>query len=259
MAPVIYVIDLESSPWSAYCYGSMHEPIVIQITDYTQILSMAWRKHGEKKTRYIGQNQLLGYVPGELNDRELVEQICDILKDADYIVGHNGDQFDIKLIRERVMFHRLPPFPDIPTFDTKKMVKTTSHLPSNKLQIVTEFLGNGGKLAHNGTDLFINCMKGDEKAWKINEKYNKQDVDITYQDFLDILPYSKLTSAQQAFGDGIRCKNPQCLSLNLQKSKLRKVVGGYKQQYQCQDCHGYVTATKKQTADIAHLEYCDKI
>jgi hypothetical protein len=161
----------------------------------------------------------------------------------------------MKVIKERTMFHKLPPFPEVHTLDTKKLIKSTSRLPSNKLQHVTEFFGNGGKMEHSGTDTFVGCMKGDQKAWATNKKYNIHDVDINYADFLDMLPYVKLNNNQKAFGDGIRCKNPTCLSLHVTKSKKRKVVGGYKMQYQCQECGSYTTASKLETKAI---EYADE-
>lgn len=250
MKPNIYVIDIESSPATALFYGSIYEPVIVRVVDTMQILSIAIQKYGEKKIEYYAQNTVGGYKYGKINDKRLLQVIAEKLKDADFICGHNLDQFDIPVIKERTIFHRLPAFPNIPTLDTKKLIKTTSRLPSNKLQHVTEFLGNGGKLEHGGTDLFIRCMEGDEKAWKLNEKYNKQDVAITMKDLENMLPYVRLTTAQQAFGDGIKCKNPICLSLDLKKSKLRKVVGGWKQQYQCKKCGSYVSANKKQTDSI---------
>ena len=56
-----------------------------------------------------------------------------------------------------------------------------------------------------------------------------------------ILPYVKLSKNQKVFSTNISCDNPLCLSNNLVKSKLRKVVGGWKQQYQCKDCGCYKT------------------
>ena len=232
MKPNIYIIDIETSPAMALFYGSIYEPVIVKIVDTMQILSIAIRKHGEKKTKYFAQNELPGYKKGKLNDKKLLEIISEQLKDADYIIAHNGDQFDIKIIKERAMFHKLPPFPDIPTFDTKKLIKTTSKLPSNKLQHVTEFFNNGGKIQHSGADLFIGCMNGDEKAWALNKKYNIHDVDITYKDFIAMLPYVKLNNAQKAFGDGIKCKNPLCLSWKVQSRGKIKVIGGYKLRFQ---------------------------
>lgn len=239
--PVIGIVDLETSPWGALCYGTTYEPVVVKINFFETILSMAHRVYGEKTCYYVAQNKLKGYKKGVVNDRDLMIEISKIINEYDYIVGHNLDQFDIKMIKERIMFHRLPPIKDIICLDTKKLMKSMTKLPNNKLDTLTQFLGNGGKLKHNGTDLFIGCMNGDEKSWKVNEKYNKQDVNITYKDLEDLMPYIKLTNPQKVFTSDITCDNPLCLSNHLTKSKKRKVAGGWRMQYQCQKCGSYKT------------------
>ena len=55
------VIDIETSAWEALCYGNIYEPIVVKLKTNTQILSMAYRKVGEHKTHYIGQNSFKSY------------------------------------------------------------------------------------------------------------------------------------------------------------------------------------------------------
>lgn len=240
------VIDIETSPQKVLMYGNIYEPVVVKILEYTQILSMAWREVGSKKTYYIGQNKLKGYKAGVNNDKNLVIKITNILKDFDYIVGHNSDNFDIKVIKERIMYHRLPALPEIYALDTKKLYKKVSKLPSNQLKHVSEFMGNGSKLKHNGVDMFLGCANGNKEDWKVNEKYNKKDVDITYADFIDVLPYVKLPNyfIYMNKESGLNCSNPNCLSYNLAKSKTRKVVNGWKMQYQCRDCGHYTTDTK---------------
>jgi DNA polymerase elongation subunit (family B) len=242
--PIIYVIDIETSPAKVQMYGNIYEPVVVKILEFEQILSIAIRKFGENKSRYIGQNTIKGYKPGVNNDKNLLIKITEELKDADFIVGHNLDDFDVKKIKERIMFHRLPPFPEIPSLDTKKLIKSSSKLPSNKLDHVTQFLGNGGKISHNGVGLFTACADGDKKAWKVNEEYNKRDVDITYKDLEDIMPYVKLPNTYSRINADINCSNVLCLSTHLTKSKLRRVTNGWKQQYQCTDCGKYTTDSK---------------
>lgn len=239
------VIDIETSPTKVLMYGNIYEPVVVKILDHTQILSMAYRRIGENKTHYIGQNSFGSYKKGKLNDKCLLVAISEVLKDADYIVGHNSDNFDIKTIKERIIYHRLSPLPDIPSLDTKKLIKGVTKLPSNKLQHVTEFLKNGGKMPHGGMDMFIGCMAGDEKEWKMNEKYNKQDVDITYKDFIDILPYVKLPNTYSRMNNkDVNCSNPTCKSLNLVLHKKRRRVNGFVNQYQCNECGRYTTDTR---------------
>lgn len=246
--PKILFLDIETSPWLSLCYGTIWEPIVVKILKYTQILSVSYRWYGEKKVHHIAQNQFKSYKPGILNDKELLIEISKIINQADYGVAHNGDNFDWKIIMERIVYHRLPPIPHIPTLDTKKLIKSISKLPSNKLTHTSVFLGNGEKLKHEGMDLFVGCMDGNPQSWKTNEKYNNKDVDIMYSDFEDIMPYVKLPNTYARINTDkthlLNCSNPICLSTDLKPSKQRRVVNGWKQQFQCEDCGRYTTDSR---------------
>lgn len=240
--PLIATLDFETYPAEVLMYGNTWEPVIVKINRFQSILSMAY-KIGDSKTKYIGLNTIHGYKKGDLDDKKLVLEVLEILKGVDIIVGQNSDDFDIKILKERLMFHNLPPLPeDIISLDTKKLYKKVSRLPNNKLDTIGQFTGVGTKLKHQGTDLFIDCGRGDEKAWKINEKYNKKDVDLTYSILQKVLPYVTLQAKQSAFSEDIQCSNPLCLSHNLTKSKRRRVTGGYKVQYQCKDCGKYTTS-----------------
>jgi len=245
--PVIITGDIETYPAKVLMYGNTYEPVIVKILEFQSILSFSY-KIGDGKTKYIGLNTIKGYKAGDRNDKKLMIEISKIMNEADYFCGQNSDDFDIKIIKERIMFHKLPPLrPDISTLDTKKLYKQVSKLPNNKLNTISQFNGVGEKTKHTGTDLFIDCGNGDPKAWKTNEIYNKHDVDITYADLQCVLPYVKLTKPQIVFTKNIQCSNPLCLSHNLRvHDKKRRVVGGWKIQFQCQDCGRYTTDTQKQ-------------
>lgn len=237
--PKIATIDIETYPAEVLMYGQTYEPVIVKINRFQSILSMAY-KIGDRKTKYIGLNTIKGYKKGDLDDKKLMLEILDVLKDVDIIIGQNSDEFDIKIIKERLMFHNLPALSNnIITYDTKKLFKKVSRLPNNKLDTIGQFTGVGEKLKHQGVDLFISCGAGDEKAWRINERYNKKDVDLAYEALKKVLPYVKLSPSQTSFSKNLQCSNPTCLSKNVIKSKLRKVVGGWKQQYQCKKCGHY--------------------
>ena len=242
--PRIISYDLEVSPGLYRCYGNIWELIVVEIVEFEQILAMSYQIVGEDKIRYIGQNTLPGYIPGINDDKELVKEIVKILNNCDYRAGQNIDAYDEKMVQQRAMFHRLPALEVVPTFDTKKLYKGIARLPSNKLDHIVLFMRGGGKIDHNGTNLFTACAKGDPKAWALNRKYNMHDVRITSQILEDVLPYAKLTKAQQAYSCDIQCQNPNCLSYNLMTHKKRKVKGGWRQQLQCRDCGSYTTNPK---------------
>jgi len=236
-------IDIETYPSKVLIYGNTYEPIVVKILSFEKILSMSYKLNNEK-TKYVGLNTIKGYKKGNLNDKKLLIEISKIFNSLNsdfYIVGHNSDSFDITKIKERILFHRLPPLQDLPSLDTKKLYKKVSKLPNNKLNTISQFMGNGSKIEHSGVSLFMNCGKGDMKAWKVNEKYNTQDVDITYKDLVDVMPYVKASNIYSRANADITCSNPLCLSTHVIKRGVRRVLNGYRQQYQCKKCGHYQT------------------
>src|SRR5690606_36182950 len=46
------------------------------------------------------------------DDKFLIEQFVEVLNEADLSVGHNGDRFDLKWIKTRALFHRIPMLPN---------------------------------------------------------------------------------------------------------------------------------------------------
>ncbi len=242
--PIIVTADIETYPSKVLMYGNTWDAIVVKILTFQSILSFSY-KINNGKTKYIGLNTIKGYKKGDLNDKKLLIEISKVLQGIDYFAGQNSDNFDIKIINERLMFHKLPPLPDnIGTLDTKKLYKKVSRLPNNKLDTIGLFNGIGQKLEHNGVDLFIKCGEGEEKAWKLNRRYNMRDVDLTYDILQRVLPYTKLANQQKVFSENIQCSNPLCLSFDLIKAKRRRVTNGWKQQYQCKACGKYTQSRK---------------
>ena len=92
---------------------------------------------------------------------------------------------------------------------------------------------------------YIARTKNDGRSTKESIKgYMEDSRNMARKDFIDMLPYIKLTPKQTAFSEDIQCSNPDCLSHNLTRSKNRKVVGGWNVQYQCKDCGRYTTKKK---------------
>lgn len=238
----IATIDCETYPATVLMYGNTFEPVIVKQVSFEVILSCSI-KINDGPVKYYGLDTMPGYKKGSLDDRELLKKISPILNSVDYRCGHNSDDFDIRKIKERLIFHRLPPLADIPSLDTKKLYKQVSKLPNNKLNTISQFNGIGEKIKHEGVDLFIACGEGDPKAWAKNRKYNKHDVLLTWENLKIVLPYVKLPHARQLNAETMNCPSPTCGG-KMYKSKLRNRVDGKVQQWQCGNCGRYHTPNK---------------
>jgi len=240
--PKILVIDYETSPQLGYFWGSIWETNIVEIVEYEQIISASWMWSDEKEVHVKCQADFKSYRAGDFDDEALLKHLLPIFNQADIIVGHNSDQFDMKVFNTRLAFHGLPPLGVDKTFDTKKFSKSLMHLPSNKLNDIAKFFGIGEKYHHSGFDMWLMCKAGAKKAWKEMKTYNAQDVLLTNKIFLKLLPYMKLTGDYSKLdGKRINCANPTCGSLTMVSSKLRRVRNGHRRQYQCVKCGHYYT------------------
>lgn len=241
--PVVLSLDYETSPQKGYFFGSIWETNIIEVIEHTSILCVGY-KFDDGPVKIIGQNDFKGYKKGILNDEALVRFFAPILKKADVVSAHNGDNFDIKVFNTRLLAYGLDPVPVSKTFDTKKIARNMFSLPSNKLDDIADFLKIGRKL-NTYKKLWFDCEKGDKQAWKYMKKYCGMDVSLQYEVLKRILPFAKQTGDFIFVNpDGITCPNPLCLSTHMTNSKNRIVKGGYKKQYQCQDCGSYFTNNK---------------
>lgn len=80
------------------------------------------------------------------NDKFLLEQFIEVMNEADLLVAHNGDRYDLKFIKTRALKQDLPMLIDYPQFDTLKVAKKKFMFNSNKLDYIAEFLGFGNKI-----------------------------------------------------------------------------------------------------------------
>jgi len=79
-------------------------------------------------------------------DKFMIEQFIEVLNEADIIVSHNGDKFDLPWIKTRAIYHNLPMLVNYKQFDTLKVAKRKFNFNSNRLDYISEFLGFGNKI-----------------------------------------------------------------------------------------------------------------
>jgi DNA polymerase elongation subunit (family B) len=80
------------------------------------------------------------------SDKQMIEKFVKVLAQADEIVAHNGDRFDLKWIRTRALFHGIQFMPSPKTIDTLKWAKKYFNFNSNKLDYIAKLLKVGAKM-----------------------------------------------------------------------------------------------------------------
>ncbi len=234
--PKILTIDIETTPIVAYTWGPKYETNIIDFKEHGQILcySAKWLK-GSQETK--GLIDYPGYRPGKVDDKRLMKDIHRLLDEADIVITQNGINFDLKYINTRFLAHGLPPPSPYKAVDTKREAKKYLRLPSNSLDDIGQYFQLGKKDDHKGFDLWLECMAGDQKAWKDMLKYNAQDVRLTEKVYLKLLPYMKTHPNIGSYTESAVCG--KCGSASLQKRGIARNLSTSYQRLQCVDCGGW--------------------
>jgi uncharacterized protein YprB with RNaseH-like and TPR domain len=200
------------------------------------MLCFAYKWLGEKKTNVLSLQDVK-------NEKELVRNLWSIFEEADIIIGHNSDRFDIKKSNAKfIEFGFRPPEP-YKTVDTLKVARKYFKFDSNRLDSLGEYLGVGRKVNTGGFDLWLGCMKGDEKSWRLMKKYNKQDVDLLEKIYTKLRPFID-NHPNLNILDNKETSCPKCKSSRIQKRGFSLTTIGKKQRFVCLDCGGWSTSTK---------------
>lgn len=197
------------------------------------VICVCWKWEGESKVHSLKWNK------GD--DKQLLIDFVKVMNQADEILAHNGDRFDIKWLRTRCLYHKIKMHPKYISIDTLKMAKKYFLLNSNKLDYIGQFTGVGKKMETGGLKLWdAIILDNDNKAMDKMIKYCKVDVIRLQQVFDQINPYSEPKSHMGVLKGNSRCSCSSCGSKNTYKRKSVITASGLKHvQLQCQDCGKY--------------------
>lgn len=237
MKPRIVLFDIETSPTLGWYFGSKWQTNILKNERDWHLLSFAYKVLGENKVHYCGLNEMPGYRPGGYDDTKLAKELWKVLDEADIVIAHNGDQFDVKMSNVRFLAAGLTPPRPYRTIDTKKIAKKEFRFTSNSLDDLAKHFGFEGKTPHTGKQLWFDCMDGDPKAWSLMKKYNIQDVALLERVYLYMRPWATSHPNMGAYEEIDSCRN--CASKRLQKRGVRVTQTGKIQTYHCQDCGAY--------------------
>jgi DNA polymerase elongation subunit (family B) len=175
------------------------------------------------------------------NDKKLLLELSKIMNEADEVIGHNSDRFDLKWIRTRCIFHNIPLIPDFQSIDTLKLAKKGFNFNSNKLDYIGKFLGVGEKIKTGGLDLWNRIIFNNDKEAMVDMvKYCEQDVLLLEAVYKRLSPYITHKSHRGL----VNCKSiiscPECSSERMISNGIRtSATGIVKRRLHCADCGRY--------------------
>lgn len=205
----------------------------------------AWKVLGERRVSAVSVlDDPKRFSKSPADDRHVVQVLREVLMGADVIVAHNGDQFDLKWLNGRMLFHGMEPLPPIPSVDTLRVARRVFMLNSNRLDYLGKYLGIGGKTS-TPQGLWIEVLKGSAKAIRTMVAYNKRDVELLEDVFVKLRPYApEVFNRHLVEGQEKGC--PRCGSDEVQRRGVHRSITQTYQRWQCQSCRGWF---RSRTAD----------
>lgn len=184
--PKVLLLDIETAIMEVYTYGIYEQvirPNQIKKDWFVLSWSAKWLYSSEVKSSVVTTREAI-----LRDDKRIVSELWKLLDEADIIITHNGNRFDLPKINTRLLVHGFPPPSYYRTIDTLSVARQVFGFTSNKLDYLNKALGIDLK-DDMGMEDWIECGKGNKEKLEKMEKYNRGDV-INLEDlYLVVRPW----------------------------------------------------------------------
>lgn len=228
--PKVLIFDIESSPSITYTFGRFKVNIGIdQVIQDPLFLtwSAKWLYSSEIIHDKITQEEVL-----EADDYRIVKSLWNLVDEADIVIAHYGDNFDIPMLNYRAIINGLNPFSSVKSVDTKKVASMVFKFPSNKLDALAGYFGVGHKIKTD-FELWKRCLNGEEDAITEMDVYCQQDVKILEDVYLRLRPYVKAHPNLAVYNDLEEIQCSMCGSTDLTPEGYYYTNTSKYDQYRC--------------------------
>ena len=229
--------DIETSPNVMYSWRAGYKLNLPpqNIIQERRIICICWKYEHDEKVHYLTWDE-------KQCDKTMLEVFIDVVIDADEIIGHNGDRFDIPWVRTRAIIHGLA-FPAyVKSLDTlKKARRGGFNFNSNKLDYLAEILLGENKMETGGFSLWTNIMEDNcKESMDKMVKYCSKDVELLERVYHKLDSYIKPNTHVGMISNGDKETCPGCGSDDFNYVKKTSTAAGTLQHLlQCKDCSKY--------------------
>ena len=240
-----YTLKIKS--WSLKNYTKYFDPDCIEREKEIICISYKWQHEDQVHN-----------LDWRIGEKKMLKEFVKIMGEADEVIGHNGDNFDIKFLRTRCLYHGVLMFPTYRTLDTLKKSRSFFRFASNKLDYLSKFTQVGGKTEHEGFEMWEKIVEnGDEEALEKMIEYCNNDV-VILSDFYAVLsPFIDHNNNMAVLSGGNKWNCPQCGSDHVKMHHTyTTAMGIIRRQMKCDDCKKQYKISNKNYMGM--LEYASK-
>jgi len=184
----ILLLDLESTPLLSFTWGLYDQNISYNhvVQDWHLLCwSAKWLFDSEVMSDVLTVEEAKKH-----NDKRVAGSIWKLMDEANVIIAHNGNHFDLKKFNARFIKHGLTPPASYQTIDTLLVARNSFGFTSNKLDDLCEYFGIPKKTDTN-FDLWKRCFFAEKEALDEMVFYNRNDVSILEELYIKLRPWIK--------------------------------------------------------------------
>lgn len=241
--------DIETLPliltgWGLWDQNFSHEHIL----QGSAVCCASWRWDDEKTTYTVSLlDDPQAFKRSPYDDTVVIKKLHEVVSKAPMAIAHNGDKFDLKILRTRCIKHKMSPF-RIVTFDTLKCVRKEFRFDSNKLDNLGHDLDKGRKEKTGGIELWQRIigkpfeprsgkiLADSGKAMRKMIKYNRRDVELLQDVYQELAPWASSHPNVSLMKGHIWTCCPKCQSKDVIRNGYRYTTAGATQKYACRNC-----------------------
>jgi DNA-binding CsgD family transcriptional regulator len=237
----ILLLDIETSPLEVYTWDIWKQTIYPKfIIKQSAILS--WAAKWLFEPRVMSQC-VTGADARDREDHSILPDVWDLLNEANIVIAHNGNRFDVRRLNSRFISAGLPPPMSYRVIDTLRVAKNRFNVPSYSLDDLNKWLGLTPK-DETTFDLWKDCVNGDDLAVQEMRAYNETDVLILEELYLKIRPWIKGHPNVGLYIDTDKTVCTNCGNSNLEWSGFYYTPAGKYEAFRCNTC-GAVGRSRK--------------
>lgn len=225
----LLLLDIETAPNIVYCWGLYDQNIAINqiiASGYTLCYAAKW--YGKSGVYFDSVRQS--------KPAKMLKGVHALLNEADAVIHYNGTTFDIPTLNKEFLLHYLPPPAPYKQIDLYRTVKSQFRFPSKKLDYISQELGYKGKVHHKGQAMWTGCMNGDDKAWRVMERYNRGDVTELEKVYTRVMPWIRNHPNHGLYDEPGLPVCPSCGSAKLQRRGFARTTVAKYARMQCSGC-----------------------
>jgi hypothetical protein len=235
--PKILHLDIETAPILAWVWSLWKPTIAIgQIEQDWHMLCWAAKWHGKKRVyKEALWHYRDRYERSKTDEVAILTALWQLLDEADIVVAHNGDRFDVAKINAKFFEYGMNPPSPFKTVDTLKVAKANFKFSANRLDYIAKLKRVGQKLKTD-FDLWLDVMAGNKKQCKRMMDYNVQDVLLLEEIYTLLLPWITNHPNVGVYNDKEEVQCPNCGGTHLHYRGFAYTNAGKYQRFVCTDC-----------------------